>query len=114
MLNIFVFFIRSGLLALTSCTFKYSSYIILGGLLAILNYEGMIYDVLGYGDEVEKLINEAPDNPEEKRLKSVLNHHNEFPYDWDAGEAIYVVSLSVIFMGTIILEVSFISQKSLT
>ena len=113
-MNIFVFFINSGLLALTNCIFKYSSYIILGGLLAILNYEGMIYDVLGYGDEVEKLINDTPDNPEEKRLESALNHHHEFPYDWDAGESIYVVSLSVIFMGTIILEVSFISQKSLT
>jgi hypothetical protein len=84
---------------------KYSSYFILGSLFAILNYEGMVYDVLGYGDQVEEIITDTSGNPEEKGLESLLNHYHEFPYDWNVGELVYVFSLSAIFMGTIILEV---------
>lgn len=80
------------------------------GLLAILNYEGILYDTLGYGEEAEKLIDstDADYNNETKALTSLLNEHDEFPYDWGAGKVVYIVSLSAIFMGTIILEVSVI------
>jgi hypothetical protein len=78
------------------------------GLLGILNYEGLMYDTLGYGEEVEKFIDstDAGYKNETKALASLLNHHHEFPYDWGTGKVVYIVSLSAIFMGTIILEVS--------
>ena len=78
------------------------------GLLGILNYEGLVYDYIGYGEEVEKLFDSADAgyNNETKALASLLNEYDEFPDDWRAGKTVYIVSLSAIFMGTIILEVS--------
>lgn len=88
---------------------QYSTFFILVGLLGILNYEGLFYDNIGYGEEVEKLFNSTDDagyKNETEALASLLNKYDEFPYDWRAGKAVYMVSLSAIFMGTIILEVS--------
>jgi hypothetical protein len=78
------------------------------GLLGILNYEGLLYDTLGYGEEVNKLIDptDAGYNNQTKALASLLNKDEEFPYDWEFGRVVYIVSLSAIFMGTIVLEVS--------
>jgi hypothetical protein len=87
---------------------QYSTLFILVGLLGILNYEGILYDSLGYGEEVEKLVDSTDEGykNETKALASMLNISEEFPYDWRAGKVVYIVSLSAIFMGTIILEVS--------
>lgn len=37
-------------------------------------------------------------------VTKVLNKQNEVPYDWGAGKAVYIIFLSAVFMGTIILE----------
>ena len=34
----------------------------------------------------------------------LLTKDKEFPYDWDNGEIVYIIFLSVIFSGTIVLE----------
>jgi hypothetical protein len=34
----------------------------------------------------------------------LLTKDKEFPYDWDSGEIVYIIFLSVIFSGTIVLE----------
>ncbi len=44
-----------------------------------------------------------------KHLKSILRHsskHGEFPYDWGAGVIVYIIAISAIFIGSIIMEVS--------
>ena len=41
------------------------------------------------------------------RLNAILKgalHHDEFPYDWGVGRLIYLIFLSAIFIGSIILE----------
>jgi hypothetical protein len=70
----------------------------------MMNYEGLFYDIFGMFDESvagEKVqhisIGGAP-------VQTILNKEHEFPYDWDIGAVIYIVFLSAVFMGTIILE----------
>ena len=43
-----------------------------------------------------------------ENLRRIVKHslkHSEFPYDWNAGEYVYITALSAIFIGTIIMEV---------
>jgi hypothetical protein len=40
----------------------------------------------------------------EEEVGSILTHEGEFPYDYGSGPAIYIVFVSAIFIGTIVLE----------
>jgi hypothetical protein len=81
-------------------------------LVAIANYEGIIMDVTYMGEEVlENYSNMSfPVASSFDDLDASL-HGSELkqsavPYDWGLGMVMYVVFLSWIFMGTIILEAS--------
>lgn len=73
-----------------------------------MNFQGLYYDIVGiseYGDV-------DPDYTTDLKhleLSGVLvgrlfTLKDEFPYDWGYGPIVYIVFLSAIFMGTIILE----------
>ena len=98
--------------------------LILLSLIGILNYEGFIFDFIGYAvqavdsDHFGSTQHNAShhDNYNSTQplhsdiviagndLTVVLNKYQEVPYDWGAGRTVYLVFLSVIFLGTIILE----------
>jgi hypothetical protein len=68
----------------------------------------MYYDILG----VSAYGNVDPEDTADlthleifgEDVGQLLTKRMEFPYDWDSGKIIYVVFLSAVFMGTIILE----------
>jgi hypothetical protein len=67
-------------------------------------------------DVIGLMLNYTKKGKTTDHLKSVINsalHHDEFPYDWGAGSAVYLIFLYSIFIGSIILEVS-VSGKSLS
>jgi len=66
---------------------KYSIVIILVGLIAILNFEGLWYDIMTVTTE-----------DSESSFTSFMK------YDWGIGNFVYIFMLSLIFMGTIVLE----------
>lgn len=73
-------------------------------ILLICNYEGLVLDCVG---QIMKHVESR--NEMVMHLKSILKHsskHGEFPYDWGAGVFIYIIALSAIFIGSIIMEVS--------
>mmetsp|Transcript_20827 Transcript_20827/g.43050 ORF Transcript_20827/g.43050 Transcript_20827/m.43050 type:complete len:927 (-) Transcript_20827:3882-6662(-) len=73
-----------------------------GAILLICNYEGLVLDCVGQTMKHVESRNEMV-----KRLKSILKHsskHGEFPYDWGAGVFVYIIALSAIFIGSIIME----------
>jgi hypothetical protein len=87
-------------------------------LFAILNYEGLIFDFIGIAVDVMtssefdiSLLN-ATDHTRNNTdieisglsLVEILNEEDEVPYDWGAGRPVYLIFLSAIFLGTIILE----------
>lgn len=84
------------------------------GLVAIFNYEGLIFDCIGLAAEAVKPHKEpkhmmnSTDHVaiaiDGKDILHFLNHEREVPYDWGAGQPVYLVFLSAIFMGTIVLE----------
>lgn len=82
-------------------------------LFAILNYEGLIFDMLGVAAETVSAgtdtIKTTKHGNEEitiggTNVEKILNKENEVPYNWGFGAIIYITFLSAIFMGTIILE----------
>lgn len=83
-------------------------------LFAILNYEGLIFDVMGLAAETVVSstggIKSANGTDTEDisidgtSISKVLNKENEVPYNWGFGMFIYITFLSAIFIGTIILE----------
>lgn len=76
--------------------------------MGIFNYQGLYYDILGistYGSfdpHDVKHLKELEISGEE--VGYLLIKNKEFPYDWDSGEIVYIIFLSVIFSGTIVLE----------
>lgn len=78
--------------------------------MGILNYEGLVFDLIGVAVEAvapsDSLSNSTEINISVggTDIKSVLNKEYEVPYDWGFGKFIYVTFLSAAFMGTIILE----------
>ena len=84
---------------------QYSIIFIIVGLLMICNYEGLLYDLLGGTVEVIEDVQKDKDVMIGSiRIVDLLNSESEFPYDWTLGPYVYVIFLSAIFMGTIILE----------
>ncbi|KAL7515326.1 hypothetical protein ACHAXN_013479 [Cyclotella atomus] len=80
---------------------KYSIIFVMLSCVAICNLEGLVLDVIGV------MLNYTKKGPTTEHLKSVITsvlHHNEFPYDWGAGSIVYLIFLSAIFIGSIILE----------
>jgi len=87
---------------------KFSICFIIIGCIGILNYQGLYYDILGistYGqfdpinvDHLNRL--ELSGEP----VGHLFTKDKEFPYDWENGKIIYLLFLSVIFSGTIVLE----------
>lgn len=96
---------------------QYSIVFICVGLLAILNYEGLIFDIMGVAAESVGVL-ENNNNTQGavesdssvdvalggNSISSFLNDEHEVPYDWGLGTGVYVTFLSAIFLGTIILE----------
>ena len=86
---------------------QYSILFILFGLVAILNFEGLIFDFIGVAataipiGDAQNRTNIAVAGQD---LAFVLNKKKEVPYDWGAGRPIYLTFLSAIFLGTIVLE----------
>ena len=103
---------RKILVHLTILFLQHSLWFIGLCLFAILNYEGFIFDFIGYAVtavEPDKLNATNTTNPTDiviagEDLTKVLNKHNEVPYDWGAGRPVYLTFLSAFFLGTIILE----------
>eukprot|EP00977_Amphora_coffeiformis_P012038 scaffold2974_cov181-Amphora_coffeaeformis.AAC.6 len=97
---------------------NYSLVFILLCLFAILNYEGLIFDFIGQAVTAVKplpeqdLTNDGIENAGKLTgiaigghdMIEILNKDLEVPYDWGAGQPVYLVFLSAIFLGTIILE----------
>lgn len=87
---------------------QFSIWFIILSCIGILNFQGLYYDVLG----VSQYGKVDPDTTDLKHLElygefvghQVFTKENEFPYDWGLGRIVYIVFLSAIFMGTIILE----------
>lgn len=76
---------------------QYSIVFISACLVAILNFEGLLYDIIGNVDGENAEIDGTS-------ITSLLNKEKEFLYDWGSGKYVYVTFLSAIFMGTIVLE----------
>jgi hypothetical protein len=91
---------------------QYSVVFIIVCLLAVLNYEGLVFDLIGVGLEaVEPDFNTTvADNTAVdimiggENISKFLNKELEVPYDWGTGRFVYITFLSAIFMGTIVLE----------
>jgi len=90
---------------------KGSVIFIIVSLIAILNFEALWYDILGLGVEFvdsvynnDTTVDEVDIEIGGKKVGELLNSKKEFPYDWGAGDAVYIIFLSAIFCGTIILE----------
>lgn len=81
-------------------TFQHAILFIIATLIGITNFEGLIYDIWGSAAElVEDHESENDVTIGETKVGEILNKREEFPYDWDAGDIVYVVFLSAIFMG---------------
>ncbi|CAB9525160.1 SPX domain-containing membrane protein [Seminavis robusta] len=76
---------------------------ILFSTLGILNWSGLFYDVEGMISAPEEPRN-ATSIGGDQAVAILLNARGEFPYDYGSGPAVYIVFLSAIFMGTIVLE----------
>ena len=90
---------------------QYSVLFICASLFAILNYEGLIFDLFGLAAEaVEPASNRVNSTKDVDisiggtSISSFLNTQKEVPYDWGYGKFVYITFLSAVFMGTIILE----------
>jgi len=92
-----------------------------------LNYEGLIFDIIGIAVEAVEpddfstnstntMANDQLDiSVGGESITTFLNKHLEVPYDWGAGLYVYITFLSAVFMGTIILEgvdTSLMAQKT--
>lgn len=94
------------------CPLQLSILFILVSLFAILNYEGLIFDVMGVAaetvsagtDSIKSVKHGTEISIGGTNVVKILNKEHEVPYDWGAGKAVYITFLSAIFMGTIILE----------
>ena len=85
-----------------------SLWVIAVGLVGILNYQGMYFDLKGISEygafdpngtvDIEQLVING------EQLGNILTKKREFPYDWEYGVPVYITFLSIVFMGTIILE----------
>jgi hypothetical protein len=78
-------------------------------LFAILNYEGLIFDIMGVAAEaVTPITVNGTDSVDISiggtSISSFLNKQDEIPYNWGIGTVTYITFLSAVFMGTIILE----------
>ena len=78
------------------------------GLFGIMNWSGLYYDIAG------AVVVESSESPANititdamignDRIGDLLTKSDEFPYDYGAGRTVYIVFLSLVFMGTIVLE----------
>lgn len=73
---------------------------IIGSLLAIMNYEGLVYDIMGASLEAEEDVEKETDvSIGGTTVGQILNKRQEFPYDWNVGHIVYIAFLSAVFMG---------------
>ncbi|KAL3808087.1 hypothetical protein ACHAXA_006849 [Cyclostephanos tholiformis] len=81
---------------------KWSMVAIICSNVAILNFEGLALDVVG--EYVEETTSQ--DSLVQKLRQVVKNSssHNEFTYDWGFGVYVYICSLSLMFISTIVME----------
>lgn len=91
-----------------------------------MNYEGFVFDVIGVAIDAvdpEHLSTNFTNSGKGhldisvggQSIMTFLNKEKEVPYDWGAGVYVYIIFLSAIFMGTIILEgvdTSLMAQKT--
>lgn len=88
---------------------KLAIWFIIFACFGIINYQGLYYDVLlgiseykGF-DPIDLVhLKELEISGEE--VGKFMTKDNEFPYDWNSGQAVYMTFLSAIFGGTIVLE----------
>jgi hypothetical protein len=76
-------------------------------LICILNFSGMYYDIVGSVTEPEADLDEVKDKDVKivgEKLDHLLTKDREFEYDWGVGQYVYIIFLSTVFMGTIVLE----------
>eukprot|EP00562_Extubocellulus_spinifer_P013012 CAMPEP_0178542176 /NCGR_PEP_ID=MMETSP0697-20121206/1923_1 /TAXON_ID=265572 /ORGANISM="Extubocellulus spinifer, Strain CCMP396" /LENGTH=918 /DNA_ID=CAMNT_0020174567 /DNA_START=66 /DNA_END=2822 /DNA_ORIENTATION=- len=93
---------------------KLSVLFICASSIAILNYEGLLFDSLGLAAETVSASTDqirAVNGTDTVDISiggtsvdKVLNKEGEVPYDWGLGKLVYIAFLSAVFMGTIILE----------
>ena len=86
---------------------QYSIVFIFCSLIAIMNFEGFLFDVAGtLSEELDPHVHREKDVSIGRTPATALmtKSGGEFPYDWAAGPIVYIASLSAVFMGTIILE----------
>lgn len=72
--------------------------------LGILNWSGLYYDIAGFIDSRNFENATKHDYIAGEQLGQVLTPTHEFLYDFGSGPVVYVVFLSAVFMGTIVLE----------
>jgi hypothetical protein len=96
------------LLSNYNCKLKWSIWLIIGGLFGILNYQGMYYDLMGIsqygGFDPDGTVNIQELEIGGDQVGSIMTKEKEFPYDWSHGIPVYITFLSIVFVGTIILE----------
>jgi hypothetical protein len=80
---------------------KYSVIFIIFSLIAILNYTGLYYDIVGYSQMLiaEDIEHVRKDVKIHGRPVGKLLHNGEFPYNWGLGKFAYILFLSSVFMG---------------
>ena len=66
-----------------------------------MNWSGLLYDVYGAINENDDTNGDISHSEE---VENLLTDKGEFLYDFGSGPVVYIVFLSAVFMGTIVLE----------
>jgi hypothetical protein len=69
-----------------------------------MNWSGMYFDIAGFLAEKDYDKASKHDTIAGEELEEVLTPEGEFLYDFGSGPVVYVIFLSAVFMGTIVLE----------
>ena len=79
--------------------------VVLFGFLGIFNWTGLYWDIAGVTTaELSSKGGMKAATIGNATIGNLLTDKNEFPYDYGAGPAVYIGFLSVIFIGTIVME----------
>lgn len=77
--------------------------VVMFSIVSISNLEGLFLDAIGLlVDSTQSrsfFINHL------RQVVKRESKHGEFPYDWGAGVYVYIISLSLLFISTIVMEV---------
>ena len=82
------------------CVRQWSMFCVICSIFSIFNYEGLLLDIAG-------IIVRGNTSKFALRLKKYvtsLSFHGEFPYDWNSGICVYLSSLIMMFISTIVME----------